>query len=153
MNIHIVVSYTRRVSATDNNACFEASPVTWRTGQSQSEGIAVYAFNTGAFVQRTAASRRPCPIQRWAGRVECAGAGVAERKLVVKNANTPRKTPITKKSAPIVARPVTEEVEILFIGRSLLISALRFGKMDGGGRLFVLVFFPTALQALECLLG
>src|SRR5207249_1281591 len=52
--------------------------------------------------------------------------GVAERKLVVKNANTARKTPITKKSAPIVARPVTEGVEILFIGRTLLNSALRF---------------------------
>jgi hypothetical protein len=79
--------------------------------------------------------------------------GVAERKLVVKNANTARKRPITKKSAPIVARPVTEGVEILFIERTLLIFALRFGKMDGGGRLFVLVFFPTALQALECLMG
>src|SRR5437016_14475449 len=41
--------------------------------------------------------------------------GVAERKPVVKSANTTRKTPITKKSAPIVARAVTEE-EIFFIG-------------------------------------
>src|SRR5437899_2805079 len=67
--------------------------------------------------------------------------GVAERKLVVKNANTARNRPTTKKSAPIVARPVTEGVEILFIGRILLISALRFGKMSDGGRFFVLVFF------------
>jgi len=79
--------------------------------------------------------------------------GVAERKLVVKNANSARKTPTTKKSAPIVARPITEGVEILFISRTLLNSALRFGKLSDGGRLFVLVFFPTALQALECLLG
>src|SRR5947208_14917493 len=43
--------------------------------------------------------------------------GVAERKPVAKNANTTRKTPITKKSAPIVARAVMEE-EILFIGKA-----------------------------------
>ena len=79
--------------------------------------------------------------------------GVAERKLVVKKANTARNRPITKKSAPIVARPVTDGVEILFIGRRLLNSALRFVKLSDGGRLFVLVFFPTALQVLECLLG
>src|SRR6266853_6053228 len=42
--------------------------------------------------------------------------GVAERKPVVKSANTTRKMPITKKSAPKVARAVTEE-EISFIGR------------------------------------
>ena len=42
--------------------------------------------------------------------------GVAERKPVARNANAIRKTPITKKSAPKVARAVTEE-EILFIGR------------------------------------
>src|SRR6266404_3546200 len=42
--------------------------------------------------------------------------GVAERKPVVKSANTTRKTPITKKSAPIVARAVMEE-EICFIGK------------------------------------
>ena len=40
--------------------------------------------------------------------------GVAERKPVVKSANTTRKTPITKKSAPMVARAVTEE-EIFFM--------------------------------------
>ena len=45
--------------------------------------------------------------------------GVAERKPVAKNANTTRKTPITKKSAPIVARAVMEE-EIFFIGRPRL---------------------------------
>src|SRR5947199_10240189 len=43
--------------------------------------------------------------------------GVAECKPVVKNPNTTRKTPITKKSAPIVARAVIEE-EILFIGKA-----------------------------------
>src|SRR6059058_4030411 len=43
--------------------------------------------------------------------------GVAERKPVAKNANTTKKTPITKKSAPIVARAVMEE-EILFIGKA-----------------------------------
>src|SRR5712691_12338615 len=40
--------------------------------------------------------------------------GVAERSLVAKSANTTRKTPITRKSAPIVARAVIEE-EIFFI--------------------------------------
>jgi hypothetical protein len=44
--------------------------------------------------------------------------GVAERTPVVKSRNTTRKTPITKKSAPIVARAVIE-VEILFIGEGL----------------------------------
>ena len=43
--------------------------------------------------------------------------GVAERKPVAKNANATRKTPITKKSAPIVARAVIEE-EIFFIGKA-----------------------------------
>src|SRR5712692_6538020 len=42
--------------------------------------------------------------------------GVAERNPVVKRANTTRKTPITRKSAPIVARAVIEE-EIFFMGR------------------------------------
>jgi hypothetical protein len=75
--------------------------------------------------------------------------GVAERKPVVKNANTARKTPITKKSAPIVARPVTEGVEeIFFIGRTLLKSALRFGKLSEGGRLFVLVFFSDGVTSV-----
>src|SRR5437764_11047390 len=43
--------------------------------------------------------------------------GVAERKPVAKKANASRKTPITKKSAPIVARAVMEE-EIFFIGKA-----------------------------------
>src|SRR6266566_805547 len=43
--------------------------------------------------------------------------GVAEREPVAKNANTTRKTPITKKSAPMVARAVMEE-EIFFIGKA-----------------------------------
>src|SRR5438132_10957601 len=42
--------------------------------------------------------------------------GVAERKPVVKSTNTARKTPITKKSPPMVARAVIEE-EIFFIGK------------------------------------
>src|SRR6266403_1971890 len=78
--------------------------------------------------------------------------GCAECNRAVKNPNTIRKIPVTKKSAPIVARAVIEGVEILFIGKILLNSALRFGKLSDGGRLFVLVFFPTALQALECAL-
>src|SRR6266404_6131627 len=40
--------------------------------------------------------------------------GEAERKLVVESANTTRKTPITKKSVPIVTRAVAEE-ELFFI--------------------------------------
>jgi len=43
--------------------------------------------------------------------------GVAERKPVAKSANTTRKTLITKKSAPIVARAVMEE-EIFFIEKA-----------------------------------
>src|SRR6266478_4556018 len=77
-------------------------------------------------------------------------AGIAECKRDVNSPNTIRKIPVTKKSAPIVVRAVIEGEEIFFIGRILLNSALRFGKLSDGGRLFVLVFFPTALQALEC---
>ena len=44
-------------------------------------------------------------------------AGAADRDVVVKSANTTRKTPITKKSAPIVARAVMEE-EIFFIRKA-----------------------------------
>src|SRR2546425_7788927 len=79
--------------------------------------------------------------------------GVAECKRAVNSPNTIRKIPVTKKSAPTVARAVIEGEEIFFIGRTLLNSALRFVKLSDGGRLFVLVFFPTSLQALECLLG
>src|SRR5438270_10206823 len=43
--------------------------------------------------------------------------GVAERRPVARNANAIKKTPITKKSAPIVARAVIEE-EIVFIGKA-----------------------------------
>src|SRR5712691_2940659 len=42
--------------------------------------------------------------------------GGADRRPVVESANTTRKTPITRKSAPMVARAVIEE-EIFFIGR------------------------------------
>src|SRR5438094_7145678 len=45
--------------------------------------------------------------------------GVAERKPVAKKANTTRKTPSTKKSAPIVARAVVED-EIAFIDKASL---------------------------------
>src|SRR5436309_15289387 len=44
--------------------------------------------------------------------------GVAERNPVLKSATTTRKTPITKKSAPKVARAAMEE-EIVIIGTSL----------------------------------
>src|SRR5438552_2047684 len=44
--------------------------------------------------------------------------GIAECKRVVKSPNTIRKIPVTKKSAPIVARAVIEGEEIFFIGRS-----------------------------------
>ena len=43
--------------------------------------------------------------------------GVAERNPVAKNAKAIRKTPMTKKSAPIVARPVIEG-EIFFIDKA-----------------------------------
>ncbi|PYK41247.1 MAG: hypothetical protein DME60_04375, partial [Verrucomicrobia bacterium] len=61
--------------------------------------------------------------------------GVAERNAVAKNANTTRKTPITKKSALIVVRAVIEE-EIFFIGKGLdKLFVLRIGKMAKCGRL------------------
>src|SRR4029077_6298860 len=61
--------------------------------------------------------------------------GVAERNSVAKNANTTRKTPITKKSAPTVARAVMEE-EIFFIGKaSIKCFALRIVEMTNCGRL------------------
>src|SRR5882762_11517711 len=55
--------------------------------------------------------------------------GIAECKRAVKSPNTIRKIPATKKSAPIVARAVIEGEEIFFIGRTLIKSALRFGKI------------------------
>src|SRR5213592_747727 len=54
--------------------------------------------------------------------------GCAECNRAVKNPNTIRKMPVTKKSAPIVARAFIEDVEIFFIGRTFVNSALRFGK-------------------------
>jgi len=47
--------------------------------------------------------------------------GVAECKRAVESPNTIRKIPVTKKSAPIVARAVIEVEEIFFIDRSGLI--------------------------------
>src|SRR5438094_6727160 len=44
--------------------------------------------------------------------------GIAECKRAVKSPNTIRKIPVTKKSAPIVARAVIEVEETFFIGRS-----------------------------------
>src|SRR5438067_8937486 len=72
--------------------------------------------------------------------------GWAECKRAVKSPNTIRKIPVTKKSAPIVARAVIEGEEIFFIGRTYVNSALRFGKMSERGRLSENVFFK-ALQA------
>src|SRR6266487_451094 len=45
--------------------------------------------------------------------------GIAECKRAVKTPNTIRKIPVTKKSAPIVARAVIGAEEIFFIGRGL----------------------------------
>src|SRR5213594_1058586 len=45
--------------------------------------------------------------------------GIAECKRAVKSPNTIRKIPVTKKSAPMVARAVIEGGEIVFIGRGL----------------------------------
>src|SRR6266705_5897660 len=67
--------------------------------------------------------------------------GCAECNRAVKSPNTARKMPVTKKSAPIVARAVIEEEEIFFIGRTFVNSALRFGKMSDCGRLSEAVFF------------
>src|SRR5207302_9967490 len=61
--------------------------------------------------------------------------GCAECRRAAKNPNTIRKIPVTKKSAPIVARAVIEGEEIFFIGRTFVNSALRFGEIDVRGRL------------------
>src|SRR6059036_3209042 len=45
--------------------------------------------------------------------------GIAECKRAGNSPNTTRKMPVTKKSAPIVARAVIEGEEIFFIGRTL----------------------------------
>src|SRR5437773_9021408 len=66
--------------------------------------------------------------------------GCAECNRAVKNPNRIRKIPVTKKSAPIVARAVIEGEEIFFIGRTVVNSALRFGKMSDVGRLSSPVF-------------
>src|SRR5437868_13882388 len=51
--------------------------------------------------------------------------GIAECKRAVKSPNTIRKIPVTKKSAPIVARAVIEGEEIFFIGRTLIKVCLK----------------------------
>src|SRR5438093_13644155 len=61
--------------------------------------------------------------------------GCAECRRAAKNPNTIRKIPVTKKSAPIVARAVIEGEEIFFIGRTFVNSTLRFGKMSDRARL------------------
>src|SRR5947208_2838342 len=73
--------------------------------------------------------------------------GCAECNRAVKNPNTIRKMPVTKKSAPIVARAVIEGKEIFFIGRTFVNSALRFGKMSDRGRLIEAFFFEGATGA------
>src|SRR5438132_84453 len=67
--------------------------------------------------------------------------GCAECRRAAKNPNTIRKIPVTKKSAPIVARAVIEGEEIFFIGRTFVNSTLRFGKMSDRGRLIEPGFF------------
>src|SRR5439155_22803789 len=52
-------------------------------------------------------------------------AGIADCKRAVKSPNTIRKIPVTKKSAPIVARAVIEGEEIFFIGRRLIKVCLK----------------------------
>src|SRR5213080_5384166 len=66
--------------------------------------------------------------------------GCAECRRAAKNPNTIRKIPVTKKSAPIVARAVIEGEEIFFIGRTFVKSALRFGKISDRGRLLGQIF-------------
>src|SRR5437870_7721684 len=61
--------------------------------------------------------------------------GIAECKRAGNSPNTTRKMPVTKKSAPIVARAVIEGEEIFFIGRTFVNSALRFEKIGARGRL------------------
>src|SRR5436309_2933171 len=74
-------------------------------------------------------------------------AGCAECKRAGNSPNTIRKIPVTKKSAPIVARAVLEGEEIFFIGRTFVNSALRFGKMSDCGRLSEDVFFKGATSS------
>src|SRR5213595_2561189 len=51
--------------------------------------------------------------------------GCAECRRAVNSPNTIRKMPVTKKSAPIVARAVIEGEEIFFIGRTLIKVCLK----------------------------
>src|SRR6266516_3495133 len=67
--------------------------------------------------------------------------GCAECRRAGNSPNTIRKIPVTKKSAPIVARAVIEGEEIFFIGRTFVNSTLRFGKMSDRGRLIEPGFF------------
>ena len=64
--------------------------------------------------------------------------GAAERTLVVESANAIRKTPITKKSAPMVARAVIEEEFFFITGLSInAMNATELGieRMANCGRL------------------
>src|SRR5438128_3811961 len=67
--------------------------------------------------------------------------GIAECKRAGNSPNTTRKMPVTKKSAPIAARAVSEGEEIFFIGRTFVNCTLRFGKMSDRGRLLEPGFF------------
>src|SRR6266436_361357 len=78
--------------------------------------------------------------------------GCAECKRAGNSPNTTRKMPVTKKSAPIVARAVIEGEEIFFIGRTFVNSALRFEKMSDYGRLTKPFFLNTA-TAVEAPFG
>src|SRR5437764_14495500 len=60
--------------------------------------------------------------------------GCAECRRAGNSPNTIRKIPVTKKSAPIVARAVIEGEEIFFIGRTFVNSSLRFEKVGERGR-------------------
>src|SRR5207302_8822235 len=76
VNVKIIVAEAGWIGATDDNPRLEPRPISRRARQSQRERIAVYAFDTGAFIQRAATNRRPYPIQGGATGIECSGTGL-----------------------------------------------------------------------------
>ena len=63
VNVHVIVAQAGWIGTTDGDSRLETSPVSWGARQSQRECVAVYAFNTRAFVEGTAANGGTDPIQ------------------------------------------------------------------------------------------
>ena len=76
VNVKIVVAQAGWIGATDDDARLQARPVSRRPRQGHQKRIAVYAFDTGAFVRRTTANSRADPIHRGAAGIKCSGTGL-----------------------------------------------------------------------------